>query len=96
MDRKKIIELANLIKINPTEEVLNLLESEFNSIKKMLDKLDDLDVENLEPMSHIDETPVDLLREDVVENFESNKEILLKNSKDSTEDFVKIERVIND
>lgn len=96
MERKKIIELAKLIKINPTEEVLTMLENEFTSIKKMLDKLKDLNVDSIEPMSHIDENPINFFREDEYEDYSKNKEILLKNSKNSTKDFVKIERVIND
>ncbi|WGI36527.1 Asp-tRNA(Asn)/Glu-tRNA(Gln) amidotransferase subunit GatC [Mesomycoplasma lagogenitalium] len=96
MERKKIIELAQLLKLIPTEEVISSLEQEFSEIENMLNEFNKINVDNVQPLARLSDVIELNLREDIPENKEQNKQIILNNASESNEDFVKIERVIND
>ncbi|UWD34141.1 Asp-tRNA(Asn)/Glu-tRNA(Gln) amidotransferase subunit GatC [Mesomycoplasma molare] len=97
MKREKIIELAKILKLIPTEEVIESLEKEFEEINKMLEEFKQIDVTNIEPLTRLTEVqPFSLTREDLEKENSNNKEILLKNASNKNEDYVVIERVIND
>lgn len=94
---EKIIEVALSLNIEPSKEVLEQLEKEFESIIFSLEQVKNIDVSGVEPMVRIDESFTTFLREDIVKSEENISKVnLLKNSVDSTKDFIKIERVVHD
>ncbi|MBN3535054.1 Asp-tRNA(Asn)/Glu-tRNA(Gln) amidotransferase subunit GatC [Mycoplasma procyoni] len=95
MKREKIIELAKILKLTPTEEVIASLEKEANQIFKMLDDFKQINVEGVEPLTRLSEIQDFNFREDEAEDYTENKEIILKNAPKKNEDFVVLERVIN-
>ncbi|UVD81918.1 Asp-tRNA(Asn)/Glu-tRNA(Gln) amidotransferase subunit GatC [Mycoplasma iguanae] len=95
MDRKKMIEVANLLKIEPRDEVLNELEKEFDEIMAALEKIRQIDVTNIEPLARIEESPQFYLREDEIDQSENLVlEKILSNAKDSNDQFIRIKKVI--
>lgn len=89
-DVKKIAELARLEFSNAEIEDYT---SEMNKILGYVEKLSELDTENVEPLSHpVEKTNV--FREDL--NIESvDREEALKNAPDATSEHFKVPKVIN-
>ncbi|MGY6171783.1 Asp-tRNA(Asn)/Glu-tRNA(Gln) amidotransferase subunit GatC [Candidatus Mycoplasma pogonae] len=97
MDFKKLQEVGKSIHIDMTTEAWDLLEEEYDEIIASLANLKAIDTENVIPLFRIGKTIQPNWRADVVEQKENiSKAVLLKNSKNSTEDFIILERVVND
>ncbi|MGZ9429049.1 Asp-tRNA(Asn)/Glu-tRNA(Gln) amidotransferase subunit GatC [Mycoplasma sp. AC157] len=97
MKREEIIELAKILKLIPNDEVILSLEKEFDEIYKMLNEFKQIDVSNVEPLVRLTKIKdFSLVREDEVAEYTENKGILLKNAPAKNENFVQLERVIND
>lgn len=89
-DVKKIAELARLEFSNNEFEEYTI---EMNKILGYVEKLNELDTENVEPLSHPVENE-NVFREDI--NIESvNTEQALKNAPDSTSEHFKVPKVIS-
>ncbi|MBN0919253.1 Asp-tRNA(Asn)/Glu-tRNA(Gln) amidotransferase subunit GatC [[Mycoplasma] gypis] len=97
MEKAKMIKLANDLLFDVKEEVFELLNEEHENIKKQLTLLNKFNLDNIEPMTHINEAAIDfdLLREDEPKQGLA-KDKLLDNAFDKDADFVKIRKVIND
>ncbi|MBM4165360.1 MAG: Asp-tRNA(Asn)/Glu-tRNA(Gln) amidotransferase subunit GatC [Ignavibacteria bacterium] len=88
-DVDKIAQLARL-EFSENEKVK--FTSEFNSILKMMDKLNELDTTNIETLTHV--LPLqNVFREDGVKASFPREEIL-KNAPLATEEFFKVPKVI--
>lgn len=96
MEKDKLQELANSLYFKLDDEVVQNLEIEFKYIIDQFEKIKNIDVTNVKPLTHINENFTSYLREDIVEENEniSLKDILF-NSKDSTDQFVKIKQVLS-
>jgi len=89
-DVKKIAELARL---EFSSEEIEDYTSEMNKILGYVEKLNELDTENVEPLSHPVEN-YNVFREDL--NIKSvNREEALKNAPDSTSEHFKVPKVIS-
>lgn len=96
MDRDFLKTMAQKIYINPSEEVLNSLASEYDFLKKNLEELKKINVDNIDPLVRI-ALPINFehLRNDEIDkDIYLEKEILLENAKDKNEDFVVMKRII--
>ncbi|MBL1212281.1 MAG: Asp-tRNA(Asn)/Glu-tRNA(Gln) amidotransferase subunit GatC [Ignavibacteriae bacterium] len=84
--------IASLSKLEFDESELEDFTKEFNQILNYIDKLNELDTENVEPLSH----PVEksnVFRED--ENIKSvGRPEALKNAPDSSDEYFKVPKVI--
>jgi len=92
VDRKTVEYIANLSKIETSEEESYFLSTQLSKILDYIDKLKELDVKDVKPIRHF-YLKNNVYREDVVENYNLNKEIL-KNSPKSLENFFKIPNVL--
>lgn len=85
--------IANLAKLNFDEKELEGFTNQFNEILSFFEKLNELDTESVEPLSH----PIpneNVFREDnLVQSI--NREDALKNSPKSTDEFFIVPKVIN-
>ena len=89
-DVKKIAELARL-KFSDSE--IENYTSEMNDILGYVEKLNELDTENVEPLSHPIENN-NVFREDVVKQS-TEHERALKNAPDKTSEHFKVPKVIS-
>jgi len=85
--------IANLAKLSFDENELVNFTTQFNEILSFFEKLNELDTENVEPLSH----PIpneNVFREDKVVNS-LEREQALKNAPDADEEFFKVPKVIS-
>ncbi|HOI28138.1 MAG TPA: Asp-tRNA(Asn)/Glu-tRNA(Gln) amidotransferase subunit GatC [Melioribacteraceae bacterium] len=85
--------IADLARLNFDEQELEGFTSSFNEILSFFEKLNQLNTDNIEPMSH----PVpneNVFREDLLKNS-IDREEALKNSPDRDHQFFKVPKVIN-
>lgn len=65
INQKDIQKIAHLARINVSEEESRILETKLGSIMTMIDKMQEVNTDNVEPMSHALEV-TQPLREDIV------------------------------
>ena len=89
---KDVEYIADLARLKFSQEEIENFTKQLNQILEYMDKLNELDTTNVEPLSH----PVEgsnVFREDKVEES-INREEALKNAPDSDEVFFKVPKVI--
>jgi aspartyl-tRNA(Asn)/glutamyl-tRNA(Gln) amidotransferase subunit C len=93
IERNLILRLENLARLELSEAEREKLQGSLNDILSMVEKLNELDTEGVEPLVYINED-LNMLREDVVKN-ELARTDALKNAPDATDAFFKVPKVIN-
>ena len=88
-DIKKIANLA-FIKIDDSE--IEGIEQKFNQVLNYVSKIEELDLEGIEPMTHVNED-YNIWREDV-EKESLDIELALKNAPKRNEQFFKVPKVL--
>ena len=84
IDRKLILKLENLAKLELSEKERTKLTSDLNNILSMVEKLKEVDTTGVEPLVYINEE-VNRLRKDEIDNQVSQEEALSNApSKDGT------------
>jgi len=89
-DVEKIAELS-MLEFSDTE--LEKYTTEMNKILSYVEKLNELDTENVDPLSHPIEN-VNVFREDIVKESTTTEEAL-KNAPDRTTEHFKVPKVIS-
>ncbi|MCF7871236.1 MAG: Asp-tRNA(Asn)/Glu-tRNA(Gln) amidotransferase subunit GatC [Candidatus Omnitrophica bacterium] len=93
MIKKEMVEyIAKLAKIEINEEEGKFLSSQLSKIIGYVDKLKEVDTENIEPMRGL-HSGKGLTRQDQVKDSPAREDIL-KNAPDSSDNFFKIPKVI--
>ncbi|MCZ7611502.1 MAG: Asp-tRNA(Asn)/Glu-tRNA(Gln) amidotransferase subunit GatC [Ignavibacterium sp.] len=92
--KKDVEEIAALAKLKFNDEELQNFTVQMNEILTYMDKLNELDTENVKPLSHPVEQ-VNIFREDKLKKSVSTEEAL-KNSPDKTDQHFKVPKVIGD
>jgi aspartyl-tRNA(Asn)/glutamyl-tRNA(Gln) amidotransferase subunit C len=90
---KDVEHIAELARLKFSKEELENYTHQLNKILEYVDKLNELDTKNVEPLSY----PVEgnnVFREDKLRPSVSREEAL-KNAPDSDEEFFKVPKVIN-
>lgn len=90
---EEVKHIANLAKLSFSESQLLKLQKDLNKILDYIDKLNELDLSNVEPLENINETE-NILREDKETKWLSTEEAL-QNSPQRTSNFFKVPKVIN-
>jgi len=86
--------VAKLARLNLSAEDMEKFTLQLNSILSYMDKLNELDTSNVEPMSHVIDV-YNAFRDDVVgESF--GREVALENAPDREQGFFKVPRIIGD
>lgn len=91
VDEEKIKHIAKLAKIELKKDELPELSKQVEQILEYVEKLDEID-DKREPLENITGN-YNVLREDVVINFE-NKEQILKNAPKSKDGFILVPKVL--
>ena len=93
VNREEVLKIASLAKLSLTEEEVEKYTSQFNDILDYMHQLNELDTENVEPLSHVLEL-TNVMRKDVEESSLKRKEVL-KNAPESDSDYFIVPKVID-
>ena len=92
LDLKTVKHISKLARISVDEEKANKLAGDLNSIFEFIEKLNELDTENVEPLTSVANTTL-RFREDEVQS-QNIREKILSNSPDNNEDFFVVPKVV--
>lgn len=91
--RKEVEYIAQLARLKFKDEELENFTNQLNEILNYVEKLNELDTDKIEPLSHPVENK-NVFRNDELKPSTLTEEAL-KNAPDSTEEFFKVPKVIN-
>jgi len=92
IDLKTIKHISKLSRISVNDEKAKKLADDLNSIFKFVEKLKQLDTENVEPLTSVAETTLKLRLDEV--KSKDIRDQILKNSPEENEDFFVVPRVV--
>ena len=91
--RKEVEHIAELARLQLDESELEEYTLQLNKILEYVEKLNELDTENVKPLSHPIEG-ANIFREDIVQRS-VDREDALKNAPSKDEEFFKVPKVIS-
>lgn len=91
--KKDVEYIAELARLKFKEEELESFTHQLNEILSYVDKLNELNTENVEPLYHPVEN-VNIFRNDELKKSITTEDAL-KNAPDKTDEFFKVPKVIN-
>ena len=92
IDLKTIKHISKLSRISVDEQKAEKLAGDLNSIFKFIEKLNELNTDNVEALTSVAETTLKF-RSDEVKN-QNIREQIIKNSPEDNEDFFVVPRVV--
>ena len=92
IDLKTIKHISKLSRISVDDAKADKLAGDLNSIFDFIEKLNELNTDNVEPLTSVAETTLKLRADEV--KSENIRDQILKNSPDENEDFFVVPRVI--
>ena len=92
IDLKTIKHISKLSRISVDDAKANKLAGDLNSIFDFIEKLNELNTDNVEPLTSVAETTLKLRVDEV--KSKNIKDKILKNSPDGNEDFFVVPRVV--
>jgi len=92
IDLKTIKHISKLSRISVDDEKAKKLAGDMNTIFDFIEKLNELNTDNIEPLTSVAETKLKLRVDEVKSG--NIREQVLKNSPDENEDFFVVPRVI--
>ena len=93
IDNKLISKLENLARLELGEEEREKIGHDLNEILKMVEKLNDLNTDGVDPLIYVNESVENNWRKDEVE-FNISREEALKNAPDQDGVYFKVPKVI--
>ena len=92
IDLKTVKHISKLSRISIDEEKAKKLSNDLNSIFKFIEKLNELDTSEIEPLTSIAETNLKLRKDKITSK--NIREDILKNSPDKNKDFFVVPKVV--
>ena len=92
IDLNTIKHISKLSRISVDDEKAKKLAGDMNLIFDFIEKLKELDTDNVEPLTSVVETTLKLRNDDV--KSKNIKDQILKNSPEENEDFFVVPRVV--
>ena len=92
IDLKTIKHISKLSRISVDEEKADKLADDLNSIFKLIEKLNQLKTDNIEPLTSVVETTLKLRTDEV--KSKDLREQVIKNSPQDNEDYFVVPKVI--
>jgi aspartyl-tRNA(Asn)/glutamyl-tRNA(Gln) amidotransferase subunit C len=93
VDRNLILKLENLTRLELSEGERTKVQSSLNDILRMVDKLNELNTEGVEPLVYVNEE-ITALRDDKVSHELTQKQAL-QNAPSHNEKYFKVPKVID-
>ena len=92
IDLKTIKHISKLSRISVDDTKADKLAGDLNSIFDFIEKLNELNTDNIEPLTSVAETTLKLRADEV--KSENIRDQILKNSPEENEDFFVVPRVV--
>ena len=92
IDLKTIKHISKLSRISVDDKKADKLAEDLNSIFDFIEKLNELNTDNVEPLTSVAETTLKLRADEV--KSENIRDQILKNSPEENEDFFVVPRVV--
>ena len=92
IDLKTVKHISKLSRISVDDEKAKKLETDLNSIFKFIEKLNELDTTNIEPLTSIAETTLKLRKDEI--KSKNMRDEILKNSPSENKDFFVVPKVV--
>ena len=92
IDLKTIKHISKLSRISVDDAKADKLAGDLNSIFKFIEKLNELNTDNVEPLTSVAETTLKLRADEV--KSENIRDQILNNSPEENEDFFVVPRVV--
>ena len=92
IDLKTVKHISKLSRISIDDLKAKKLSNDLNSIFSFIEKLNQLDTKNTEPLTSIAETTLKLRKDEI--KSQNIREDILKNSPDKNEDFFVVPKVV--
>ena len=92
IDLKTIKHISKLSRISVDDEKAKKLVGDMNSIFDFIEKLNELNTDNVEPLTSVAETTLKLRADEV--KSKNIRDQILKNSPEENEDFFVVPRVV--
>ena len=92
IDLKTVKHISKLARISVDEEKANKLAGDLNSIFTFIEKLNELDTSDVQPLTSIAETTLRFRKDEI--KSENIREKILKNSPENNEDFFVVPKVV--
>ena len=92
IDLKTVKHISKLARISLDEKKAEKLATDMNSIFEFIEKLNELNTDNVEPLTSVAETTLKF-RSDEVKN-QNIREQIIKNSPEDNEDFFVVPKVV--
>ena len=92
IDLKTVKHISKLSRISLDDAKAKKLEADLNSIFAFIEKLNELDTDNVEPLTSIAETTLQLRKDEIKSS--NIREQVLKNSPDKNKDFFVVPKVV--
>ena len=92
IDLKTVKHISKLSRISIDDNKAKKLVKDLNSIFSFIEKLNELDTKNNEPLTSIAETTLKLRKDEI--KSENIREDILKNSPDKNKDFFVVPKVV--
>lgn len=92
INEKKIQQLANLAKLKFSKKEAEDMFLDFRKILDFIQKLDELNTENVKPLTHIHEESNIFRNDDVIQ--QKCKNLILEQSFNHNNDYIKVPKII--
>ncbi len=92
IDLKTVKHISKLARISVDEEKANKLAGDLNSIFTFIEKLNELNTSDVQPLTSIAETTLRFRKDEI--KSENIREKILKNSPENNEDFFVVPKVV--
>ena len=92
IDLKTVKHISKLARISVDEEKANKLAGDLNSIFTFIEKLNELNTSDVQPLTSIAETTLRFRNDEI--KSENIREKILKNSPENNEDFFVVPKVV--
>ena len=92
IDLKTIKHISKLSRISVDDKKANKLAGDLNSIFDFIEKLNELNTDNVEPLTSVAETTLKLRADEI--KSKNIRDQILKNSPEENEDFFVVPRVV--
>ena len=92
IDLKTIKHIAKLSRISLEDEKAQKLATDLSSIFEFIEKLNELNTKDIEPLTSIAETTLKFRKDEIIN--ENIREKILKNSPSDNEDFFVVPKVV--
>ena len=93
LSRDDVLKLARLARLSLTDSEIKEFEAQINDILRYIEQLQSVDVAGLKPTSQVTGL-VNVMREDVIEDYGISHEDLLREAPDKQDGHIKVKRMI--